>query len=202
MHPSVVSAQEAIVPGWGGPGGGGPGGEPSLGEASHETPTLDFHYCISILFAWVNPHHVDEMIPGDDAADARWFTIDEIRTLDESGAIKLPDDGPTYDGGLGGNVLELITVARALHDAGVIKPSPLPGRTQGDDSEEHFWYFDGGEYGGGDADGSALKGGGGLRARVLRARVLRARVLRGRVPPRTAAGETNGKGGSMSGGIN
>ena len=61
MHPRPVSVSDAIVYG--------------------DDGTLDFHYVIAQTFAWISDEWVDCIVPGDDAADARFFTEDEIRAM-------------------------------------------------------------------------------------------------------------------------
>jgi 8-oxo-dGTP diphosphatase len=43
--------------------------------------SLEYHYVIAQCFAWVAPEYEAQIIPGDDASDARWFAAEEIRAM-------------------------------------------------------------------------------------------------------------------------
>ena len=92
LHPRAVSASESIVR------GGGDGGE-----------AYRYHYVISQCFAWVHRDYVERVAPGDDAAGARWFSLDEVRSL----------PGP-----MGADIAELVELTRRMHAAALLTPPP------------------------------------------------------------------------------
>jgi len=69
-----------------------------------------FHYSIAQVFAWVSEAHANLIIAADDAADVCWFSMGQLECL------------PV--GELAGNVLGVISLARQMHDAGILCPPP------------------------------------------------------------------------------
>ena len=88
VHPRPISATDSIVP-------------------DSEPGTFLFHYCIVQCFAWVDPSFVDHVMPGDDAADAKWFTADQMREL----------PGP-----MAADMFDIVEVSEGMAAAGLIAP--------------------------------------------------------------------------------
>jgi 8-oxo-dGTP diphosphatase len=89
MHPRPISASDAILP------------------ADHGAP--QFHYMIAQCFGWVGDEYLGLVTAGDDAAAARWFTLDEVRLL---------------GGAMGFEITSLIELSISMHKAGLLVPPP------------------------------------------------------------------------------
>ena len=64
-----------------------------------------FHYCIVQCFAWVHRDFEHQVTPGDDAADARWFTTTELRAL---------------PGAMAEEMCAVVELSEGMSDAGLI----------------------------------------------------------------------------------
>ena len=88
---------------------------------------LEFDYRIAQVFAWVREPDAAKVRAGDDALDARWFSLRELDGIGmgaiDGHARKLGWDDPK-DGTLAGNVRDVIGLAESMHAAGLLPPPP------------------------------------------------------------------------------
>ena len=92
MHPRPISASDAILDGT---------------IMDHSAP--QFHYVIAQCFGWVGDEYLGLVTAGDDAAAARWFTLDEVQLL---------------GGAMATEITSLIELSRSMHKAGLLVPPP------------------------------------------------------------------------------
>ena len=93
MHPRPISASDAILP--------------SANAMDGAAP--QFHYVIAQFFGWVGDEYLGLVTAGDDAAAARWFTLDEVRQL---------------DGAMASEITSLIELSRSMQKAGLLVSPP------------------------------------------------------------------------------
>ena len=108
MHPRAISVSDAIVP------------RRFLSSLHEGDGDLLYHYVIAQFFAWVDDAWVERVRPGDDAGDARWFEISEIRAMPEELGSK-PQE-----------MANLIELCQGMHAAGLLT-APHPPANMNDE---------------------------------------------------------------------